>query len=94
MNGFTLDSSLGEFVLTHPTITVPRKGSIYSVNEGNSQWWDQGMTQYVAHVKAKDKPHSARYIGSMVADVHRTLLYGGTFSYPADSKSPNGAAPR
>mmetsp|Transcript_10978 Transcript_10978/g.26772 ORF Transcript_10978/g.26772 Transcript_10978/m.26772 type:complete len:356 (+) Transcript_10978:194-1261(+) len=90
VHGFTLDSSLGEFVLTHPTITVPRKGSIYSVNEGNSQWWDQGMARYVAHVKAKEVPHSLRYIGSMVADVHRTLLYGGTFSYPADRKSPHG----
>jgi fructose-1,6-bisphosphatase I len=89
--GFTLDSSLGEFVLTHPKIQVPRTGSIYSINEGNSKFWDAGMTKYVEHVKTvENPPRSLRYIGSMVADVHRTLLYGGTFSYPRDSKSPEG----
>lgn len=90
VQGFTLDSSSGEFVLTHPKITVPPRGSIYSVNEGNSRWWDAGMVKYVEHVKQKDKPHSLRYIGSMVADVHRTLLYGGTFSYPSDAKNASG----
>ena len=91
VQGFTLDPSLGEFVLTHPNITVPVKGSIYSLNEGNSRYWDEGMIKYVEHVKEKkDKPHSLRYIGSMVADVHRTLLYGGTFSYPADKKNATG----
>lgn len=90
VQGFTLDSSLGEFVLTHPNIAVPRKGKIYSVNEGNSRWWSKGMSEYVNHVKFKDEPHSLRYIGSMVADVHRTLMYGGTFSYPSDAKSPDG----
>ena len=89
--GFTLDSSLGEFVLTHPRITVPPAGAIYSVNEGNSKFWDPGFRAYVEHVKTvEDPPRSLRYIGSMVADVHRTLLYGGTFSYPRDSKSPDG----
>lgn len=90
VHGFTLDSSLGEFVLTHPHITVPAKGSIYSINEGNSQYWEEGMRRYIEHVKNKEKPHSLRYIGSMVADVHRTLLYGGTFSYPPDSKNKDG----
>ena len=90
VQGFTLDSSLGEFVLTHPNIAVPRNGKIYSVNEGNSRWWSKGMSEYVNHVKFKDEPHSLRYIGSMVADVHRTLMYGGTFSYPSDAKSPDG----
>eukprot|EP00740_Mantoniella_antarctica_P005359 CAMPEP_0181362546 /NCGR_PEP_ID=MMETSP1106-20121128/8091_1 /TAXON_ID=81844 /ORGANISM="Mantoniella antarctica, Strain SL-175" /LENGTH=334 /DNA_ID=CAMNT_0023476561 /DNA_START=374 /DNA_END=1378 /DNA_ORIENTATION=- len=90
VNGFTLDSSLGEFVLTHPNITVPPSGSIYSINEGNSPWWELGMAKYVEHVKRKEAPHSSRYIGSMVADVHRTLLYGGTFSYPADARHAAG----
>lgn len=89
--GFTLDSSLGEFVLTHPKIRVPPSGNIYSINEGNSKFWDAGMANYVNHVKnIQDPPRSLRYIGSMVADVHRTLLYGGTFSYPSDSKSKDG----
>nr|CAB3465114.1 unnamed protein product [Digitaria exilis] len=71
VNGFTLDPSLGEFILTHPNIKVPKKGKIYSVNEGNAKNWD-GPT------------------ANMVADIHRTLLYGGIFLYPADQKSPNG----
>ncbi|KAJ8504044.1 hypothetical protein OPV22_004930 [Ensete ventricosum] len=62
VNGSTLDPSLGEFILTHPDIKIPKKGKIYSANEGNAKNWD-GPT--------------AKYIGSMVADVHRTLLYGG-----------------
>ena len=91
VRGFTLDPSLGEFVLTHPKIKCPPSGATYSVNEGNSRYWSAGMKRYVDHVKYdKESPHSLRYIGSMVADVHRTLLYGGTFSYPGDSKSPNG----
>jgi fructose-1,6-bisphosphatase I len=55
----------------------PTSGNIYSINEGNSRWWQPGMVKYVEHVKLQDPPHSLRYIGSMVADVHRTLLYGG-----------------
>ena len=90
VHGFTLDSSLGEFVLTQPKIRVPRNGAIYSVNEGRSRYWGKGMSAYVSHVKNKEEPHSLRYIGSMVADVHRTLMYGGTFSYPADEKAPVG----
>ncbi|KAH9321770.1 hypothetical protein KI387_016409 [Taxus chinensis] len=93
VNGFTLDPSLGEFILTHPDIKVPKKGQIYSVNEGNAKNWDEPTTKYVERCKfPKDgsSPKSLRYIGSMVADVHRTLLYGGIFMYPADKKSPNG----
>ncbi|ODV88373.1 hypothetical protein CANCADRAFT_4508 [Tortispora caseinolytica NRRL Y-17796] len=93
VNGFTLDNSLGEFILTHPNMKIPNKRSIYSVNEGNSQYWDEKTRGYFESLKfPKDgsKPYSARYIGSMVADVHRTLLYGGMFAYPADSKSKNG----
>ncbi|KAK4564174.1 hypothetical protein RGQ29_006312 [Quercus rubra] len=93
VNGFTLDPSLGEFILTHPDIKIPKKGKIYSINEGNAKNWDKATTNYVENCKfPKDgsSPKSLRYIGSMVADVHRTLLYGGIFMYPADKKSPNG----
>ncbi|RVW49037.1 Fructose-1,6-bisphosphatase, cytosolic [Vitis vinifera] len=93
VNGFTLDPSLGEFILTHPNIKIPKKGKIYSVNEGNTKNWDAPTAKYVEKCKfPKDgsSPKSLRYIGSMVADVHRTLLYGGIFLYPADKKSPNG----
>ncbi|KAG5525245.1 hypothetical protein RHGRI_031800 [Rhododendron griersonianum] len=93
VNGFTLDPSLGEFILTHPDIKIPKKGKIYSVNEGNAKNWDGPTAKYVEKCKfPKDgsSPKSLRYIGSMVADVHRTLLYGGIFLYPADKKSPNG----
>ncbi|CAK8530253.1 unnamed protein product [Lathyrus sativus] len=93
VNGFTLDPSLGEFILTHPNIKVPKKGKIYSVNEGNAKNWDKPTTKYVANCKFPQdgsSPKSLRYIGSMVADIHRTLLYGGIFMYPADIKNPNG----
>ncbi|KAL5173598.1 Fructose-1,6-bisphosphatase, cytosolic [Glycine soja] len=93
VNGFTLDPSLGEFILTHPNIKIPKKGKIYSVNEGNAKNWDRPTATYVEKCKFPEdgsSPKSLRYIGSMVADVHRTLLYGGIFLYPADKKSPNG----
>ncbi|XP_047341027.1 fructose-1,6-bisphosphatase, cytosolic [Impatiens glandulifera] len=93
VNGFTLDPSLGEFILTHPDIKIPKKGKIYSVNEGNAKNWDAPTTKYVEKCKFPDdgsSPKSLRYIGSMVADVHRTLLYGGIFLYPSDKKSPDG----
>eukprot|EP01116_Phalansterium_solitarium_P001372 TRINITY_DN11174_c0_g1_i2.p1 TRINITY_DN11174_c0_g1~~TRINITY_DN11174_c0_g1_i2.p1 ORF type:complete len:343 (+),score=93.23 TRINITY_DN11174_c0_g1_i2:143-1171(+) len=93
VHGFTLDSQLGEFVLTHRNIRVPEKGAIYSINEGNSHYWDQPTKDFVEFCKSKTStknPYSARYVGSMVADVHRTLLYGGIFAYPADTKSPLG----
>jgi len=90
VNGFTLDPSLGEFILTHPNITIKKRGKIYSVNEGNSSKWDPCVAQYVQDCKTKGPPRKARYIGSMVADVHRTLLYGGIFMYPGDSKNKSG----
>lgn len=94
VNGFTLDNALGEFILTHPDMQVPPKRSIYSVNEGNSPYWSEPIQEYIASLKVpgddKGKPYSARYIGSMVADAYRTLLYGGIFAYPADKKSPKG----
>jgi fructose-1,6-bisphosphatase I len=93
VNGYTLDPSLGEFILTHPNIRIPETNPIYSINEGNSALWDQQISNYVNIKKNPPKgkkAYSLRYIGSMVADVHRTLLYGGIFMYPADSKSPEG----
>ncbi|KAL2852375.1 fructose-1,6-bisphosphatase [Aspergillus pseudoustus] len=93
VNGFTLENSLGEFILTHPNMQLPTKRAIYSVNEGNSMYWDDWCNAYfhsLKHPGEGGKPYSARYIGSMVADAYRTLLYGGIFAYPADSKSPKG----
>ncbi|KYR00268.1 D-fructose-1 [Tieghemostelium lacteum] len=91
--GFTLDNTVGEFILTHSHMTIKHKGQIYSINEGNSVYWDKSTQNYVNHIKSNEggkTPYSSRYIGSMVSDVHRTLLYGGIFMYPADSKSPQG----
>lgn len=92
VNGFTLDDNLGEFILTHPHIQLPQHRSIYSVNEGNSKYWSPEARKYFEDLKfpASGKPYSARYIGSMVADMHRTLLYGGIFAYPSDEKSKKG----
>jgi len=90
VNGFTLDPSLGEFILTHPDIKIKKRGKIYSVNEGNASKWDPCVTEYVKRCKNNGPPMKARYIGSMVADVHRTLLYGGIFMYPGDSKNKSG----
>lgn len=99
VNGFTLDNSYGEFILTHPDMRIPRSRSIYSVNEGNALYWEEWCKAYFESLKfpaqaegesKPPKPYSARYIGSMVADAYRTLLYGGVFAYPADKKSPKG----
>ncbi|KAK4453910.1 hypothetical protein QBC34DRAFT_445984 [Podospora aff. communis PSN243] len=93
VNGFTLDNGLGEFILTHPDMRLPKKRAIYSVNEGNSLYWEDNVKAYFESLKQAPeggKPYSARYIGSMVADAYRTLLYGGIFAYPADKKSPKG----
>jgi len=93
-NGFVLDPVIGEFILTHQNIQIPKKGSIYSINEGNAATWDEATRTFVENCKKKKtksgKAKSARYVGSMVADVHRTLLYGGIFCYPRDSNNPNG----
>uniref|UniRef100_A0A6U7TSN8 fructose-bisphosphatase n=2 Tax=Eutreptiella gymnastica TaxID=73025 RepID=A0A6U7TSN8_9EUGL len=94
VQGFTLDDSIGEFILTHPNITVPPRGKIYSINEANRPQWDGPMTKWIdglaAGTNKSGVAYSSRYIGSMVGDVHRTLLYGGVFAYPGDSKNPNG----
>jgi len=94
VNGFTLDTAVGEFILTHPNMRIPTNRAIYSVNEGNSLYWPPAVRTYFDSIKypsdKSTKPYSARYIGSMVADAYRTLLYGGIFAYPADTKSPKG----
>ena len=94
VNGYTLDNSIGEFILTPPNIRIPSRGKIYSINEGNSMYYHEPVLKYLESVKHPKgegaKPYSARYIGSMVADVHRTLLYGGIFGYPEDKKSKSG----
>ncbi len=92
VHGFTLDPSLGEFLLSHPDMKIKSKGSIYSINEGNYLYWDKNTQAYVDYLKEKDKetkrPYKGRYIGSLVADFHRTLIYGGIFLYPMDHKDP------
>ena len=89
INGFTLDPSIGSFLLSFPNIRIPEKGNIYSINEGNHEHYDDKIKKYLAHLK-NTKTHKARYVGSMVADIHRTLLKGGIFLYPADAKNPQG----
>jgi fructose-1,6-bisphosphatase I len=92
VNGFTLDPSIGEFLLSHPNIKTPKRGKIYSINEGNYGYWDEGTRNYVDWLKEGYSEHgihyTSRYIGSLVADFHRNLLYGGIFLYPADLKDP------
>jgi fructose-1,6-bisphosphatase I len=90
VHGFTLDPTVGEFLLSHPDIRIPARGKTYSVNEGNTANFDPGTAAYVAWCKEKDpatnRPYSARYVGTLVADFHRTLLNGGIFLYPATPK--------
>jgi fructose-1,6-bisphosphatase I len=94
VNGFTLDPSIGEFCLSHPDIRCPESGTTYSVNHGNFFQFEQRVQQYITLCQQKNKdnggPYTQRYIGSMVADVHRNLIKGGIFIYPITSKNPNG----
>lgn len=93
VNGFTLDPSIGEFVLTHQDMKCKPRGTVYSANEGYSAQWSPGLKAYVESLKCpKDgrKPYSQRYVGSMVADIHRTLLNGGIFLYPGTKNNPDG----
>ena len=93
VNGFTLDPSVGEFLLSHPNIRIPEQGNIYSVNEGYYHYWDKPTLEVLAHFKAagitRRKPYSLRYIGSLVSDFHRNLIYGGIFMYPSDNRDPS-----
>jgi fructose-1,6-bisphosphatase I len=94
VHGFTLDPALGEYLLSHEGMTIPTRGRIYAVNEGNYQKWPDGTKRYFDHLKMDDKPtgrpYSGRYSGCLVADVHRILLNGGIYLYPAEAKKPEG----
>jgi fructose-1,6-bisphosphatase I len=91
VNGFTLDPNIGEFLLSHPNIRLPEPPKYYSVNQGYEKYWTEGIKRYTRWLQGEEgacRSLSLRYIGSMVADVHRTLLGGGVFYYPADTKDP------
>jgi fructose-1,6-bisphosphatase I len=94
VNGFTLDPSIGEFCLSHPDIKCPETGKIYSVNHGNFFQYSEGVRKYINQCQNKTKdnggPYTQRYIGSMVADVHRNLIKGGIFMYPGTTDKPKG----
>lgn len=94
VNGFTLEPSVGEFCLSHKNMKCPEQGKIYSVNQGNWGKYTEPLKSYLSYCMEADKetkrPYSHRYIGSMVADLHRTLIKGGIFLYPSDSSNPNG----
>jgi fructose-1,6-bisphosphatase I len=94
VNGFTLDQAIGEYTLSHPNIKCPDSGKIYSVNHGNFFQYDDGVRKYINVCQQKQKsdggPYTQRYIGSMVADVHRNLIKGGIFMYPAITGKPKG----
>ena len=91
VHGFTLDPSVGEFLLTHPDIRIPDQPKYYSTNQGNQKFWSKGVQQYTRYLQgleSNEKSLSARYIGSLVGDFHRNLLSGGIFYYPVDYKDP------
>ena len=93
MHGYTLDADVGDFRLTHENLRMPERGTVYSANEANYPRWCAGVQRYIDTLKDPDAPstYSARYVGSLVADFHRTLLYGGLFLYPADPRdAPHG----
>jgi fructose-1,6-bisphosphatase I len=94
VHGFTLDPSIGEFVLTEERIVIPERGSIFSVNEGNTPWWGSEMKRFIDEIKETNsesaRPYTGRYVGSLVADFDRTLRKGGIFMYPVDKKRPQG----
>lgn len=94
VHGFTYDPTCGEFFLSHENIRIPEKGSTYSINEGNHGKWTDEVKRWATWIKednkAEGRPYGGRYVGTLVADAHRTLLKGGIFAYPSDKKSPEG----
>ncbi len=94
VHGFTLDPLVGEFFLSHENIRIPTRASTYSINEGNASRWEPGVRAWIELLKSKKapggSPYGLRYVGTLVADFHRTLLRGGVFAYPGDAKAPEG----
>ncbi|WP_158827524.1 class 1 fructose-bisphosphatase [Mucilaginibacter lacusdianchii] len=94
VNGFTLDPSIGEFCLSHPDMQMPKDGNIYSINEGYYTHFPDGIKKYIKYCQVEDKPtnrpYTSRYTGSMVADLHRSLIKGGIFIYPMTAQAPSG----
>ena len=92
VNGFTLDPSVGTYFLSHPNMTYPKTGKIYSVNEGNYAKFPQGVKEYIKHCQEEEgnRPYTSRYIGSLVADFHRNMIKGGIYIYPSYAHAPNG----
>lgn len=94
VNGFTYDSSLGMFILSHENIRIPQEGNIYSINEGHYLTFPTGVKKYIKYCQEEDesskRPYSSRYIGSLVSDFHRNMLKGGIYIYPTSTRYPNG----
>lgn len=94
VNGFTLDPSIGEFCLSHPDMTIPKDGVIYSINEGYYAHFPDGVKKYIKYCQVEDektnRPYTSRYTGSMVADLHRNMIKGGIFIYPLTASAPKG----
>lgn len=94
VNGFTLDPSIGEFCLSHPDMNIPKQGKTYSVNQGYYYSFNEGVKSFINYCmepdKATGRPYSSRYIGSMVADIHRNIISGGIFMYPITADAPRG----
>ncbi|XP_016331956.1 fructose-1,6-bisphosphatase isozyme 2-like isoform X1 [Sinocyclocheilus anshuiensis] len=93
VNFFMLDPAIGEFILTDRNVKIKKKGKIYSINEGYAKYFEPAVNEYLKHKKYPEDgsaPYGARYVGSMVSDIHRTIAYGGIFMYPANEKSPKG----
>ena len=92
VNGFTLDPSVGTYFLSHPNMTYPKTGKIYSVNEGNYAKFPQGVKEYIEYCQEEEgnRPYTSRYIGSLVADFHRNMIKGGIYIYPSYAHAPNG----
>ncbi len=89
VNGFTLDPAIGAFLLSHPNIKIPAAGQIYSINEAYESRYDKGLQAYLKHLKQEGNSRG-RYVGTLVADAHRTFIKGGIFLYPKDTKQPEG----
>lgn len=89
VNGFTFDPAVGSFLLSYPDIKIPEKGNFYSINEGYEDMFDDGVRAYLRHLK-EEKKSRGRFVGSLVADGHRTFIKGGIFLYPTYEKMPEG----